>query len=821
MTRWGWFTLLPVMLSAQSPVAAATPGADVVRSIREITLDVEQCYVVRDMSFAREDVKFFFNDGLLMFARPVAGEVVAAVFGGGEDAGDGELLLQPPGRDERQSLAKFTKTPNFDEHFQTAIFTFTDDTYAALRSGLATGARGIGEAADCQALAARWNPSLQGLGDSLAQRIAGDLLSPAPLGGGSLFAALQSSRLGHFDVIFDPLADDQILLGQLTEYDKTVSYDVWTSFPARSTRDGTAPKREMPIRITAWNIAATLDDTLRLKARSRATFVTGPDGARALSFVLSHMEQVTAVRVDGAPAELLFQESARSRALRSDENVMFLVLAPEVLAAGTTHEIEFEHEGAVVVDRGSGVYTVAARGNWYPRVGQEFAAFDMEFRYPKDLTLVATGSLVEDRIEGPVHITRRRTDSLVPLAGFNLGHYARTSKNIGGMAVDVYGYRALDPALAPKPRMTVVTQPVRGLYRGAPATMQTMTILQTPLPPDPLGRMDAVAADVSASLDFFSSIFGPPPIKTLTISPIPGNAGQGFPGLIYLPTLSYIDELERPQNVQASRQRTFYTDLMVAHEVAHQWWGDLVTVAAYQDEWIQEALAQYSSLLWLEKKRGIAAVNAELEYARAELLALGPDGRTMDSFGPLVWGFRLESSRNLDQWRVMAYGKGAWVFHMLRRRLGDERFLAMLGELRRRFQFKAMSTRDLEQLAVEFGARKAAAAQPPPAARDEIEALFDSWVRSTGIPQVRLKYSSSGKAPQVKVTGSVEYEKSDERSVSGDFSTEIPLEIQYANGQRSIEWVRSGDRPMPFTLTLRQAPVRISVATTHTLATSR
>jgi aminopeptidase N len=162
---------------------------------------------------------------------------------------------------------------------------------------------------------------------------------------------------------------------------------------------------------------------------------------------------------------------------------------------------------------------------------------------------------------------------------------------------------------------------------------------------------------------------------------------------------------------------------------------------------------------------------------------------------------------------------------MLRRRMGDERFLAMLGELRRRFEFKTVSTRDLEELAKEFGSRqittKAAAGQPAAVARDEIEELFDSWVRSTGIPQVRVKYSASGKAPLVTVKGTVEYEKSDERGVGSDFETMIPLEVQYANGQRTIEWVKSGDKPETFTLTLRQAPVKVTVATTMTLATSR
>jgi hypothetical protein len=67
----------------------------------------------------------------------------------------------------------------------------------------------------------------------------------------------------------------------------------------------------------------------------------------------------------------------------------------------------------------------------------------------------------------------------------------------------------------------------------------------------------------------------------------------------------------------------------------------------------------------------------------------------------------------------------------------------------------------------------------------------------------------------------VSYEESSQRGVFGDFSSEIPLEITFANGQRRIEWVRSGDRNEPFSFTLPQAPTKISLATSSTLATER
>ena len=108
-----WLTLLPGLLPAQAPLPS---GAELAQSISSATLDTGQCYRVRDLSFTRDEIKFFLNDGLLIFTKPVAGEHVGAIFAGGEESADGELLLLPPNRDERTSLAKFTRTPNLDEH---------------------------------------------------------------------------------------------------------------------------------------------------------------------------------------------------------------------------------------------------------------------------------------------------------------------------------------------------------------------------------------------------------------------------------------------------------------------------------------------------------------------------------------------------------------------------------------------------------------------------------------------------------------------------------------------------------------------------------
>src|SRR5260370_21537161 len=123
------------------------------------------------------------------------------------------------------------------------------------------------------------------------------------------------------------------------------------------------------------------------------------------------------------------------------------------------------------------------------------------------------------------------------------------------------------------------------------------------------------------------------------------------------------------------RLKVFFLDWLLAHEAAHQWWGNVVFYASYHDEWLMEALANYSALLYLEKRKGAKANEAILDEYKRNLLAKGANNEPVDSAGPVVQGGRLESSLTPDAWKAITYGKGTWILHMLRRRLGDERFI--------------------------------------------------------------------------------------------------------------------------------------------------
>src|SRR5208282_1112972 len=106
---------------ATTDVATAASPSELVRAIRENGLDPAACYRVRDLSFAKEDVRVYLNEGYLIFTKPAEGRRTAALFSSDVEGGDGEVIVLPPNRSERESLARFATLPNLDEHIHSGF----------------------------------------------------------------------------------------------------------------------------------------------------------------------------------------------------------------------------------------------------------------------------------------------------------------------------------------------------------------------------------------------------------------------------------------------------------------------------------------------------------------------------------------------------------------------------------------------------------------------------------------------------------------------------------------------------------------------------
>ena len=195
-------------------------AGDIAREVRESSFDRDECYRVRDLTVIKEDIRVYLTDGYLIFSKPVAGRRIAAVFATDVEGGDGEVIVLPPDRAERRSLATFIDAPNLDVHVGAALLLFTGDVYEQLKSQMANNPanRKVSEMAPL--LDEHWTPVLRNLGTSYQVRLTLDLMGK-PAGPDNLFAGMfQSSKTGNFDVVYDPDNIEQILVGQLTTRDE-------------------------------------------------------------------------------------------------------------------------------------------------------------------------------------------------------------------------------------------------------------------------------------------------------------------------------------------------------------------------------------------------------------------------------------------------------------------------------------------------------------------------------------------------------------------------------------------------------------------------
>jgi hypothetical protein len=744
----------------------AVSAADVAREVREMSLDPGECYRVRDVALPKDEARFFFTDGYLIFAKPVAGIRMSAVFTADVEGGDAEVLVLPPNLGERRSLASYTGSPNLDEHLAAAVLIFSDDTYAKLSEQIHQNAANKKVPEMGALMAEKWTPVVRNIAASFQVRLVWDALLGEPQGHGFLAVSMSGRNLGNFDFYYDRSAREQIVMGKLNTRDNLLYFDVWS------------------------RIDATLRPDLNLSVVTRVKAKPGRAALPVLAFDLAQSMRITAVQVDGRPAEVLQRESLRSELLRNVGNEMFLVVPQAPLEQGKEHELEFRHEGKVIFEAGNRVYYVGARSNWFPNVDLQFAKYDLTFRYPKDLDLVTAGELVEEHEEGDWRVTRRKISAPIRMAGFNLGQYERVRLKRDGYTVEVCANRAIEPALGGK-------GPEAAEGRRGPHREPEMVILPPELPPDPLARLQEIASEIASALEFYAGRFGPPALPNLTVAPVPGRFGQGFPGLIYLSTMSYLAPQNKAIRSLDAHGRLFFSDILQAHETAHQWWGNVVTAAGYHDEWLMEALADYSALLYLENKNGSQPVAMALDSYKTNLLQL-VKGQTLESTGPIVLGLRLESSQTPNAYYNITYGKGSWIMHMLRRRMGDDRFLAMLADLRKKYERKALSTEDFRLLAARF--------LPPQSGDPQLENFFDQWVYGTGIPALKLSYTVKGKAGAVRLNGTVT-----QSDVASDFSVLAPVEIQLGHGKTLTHWVRTADGAVTFSVPLPQAPVKVQL----------
>ncbi len=290
--------------------------------------------------------------------------------------------------------------------------------------------------------------------------------------------------------------------------------------------------------------------------------------------------------------------------------------------------------------------------------------------------------------------------------------------------------------------------------------------------PEQRGVLAGAFREADSVVTFFARTFGP----------------FGYEKLAHLQSLTRFGGMENASAI-------FYADRafrgsgvsygLIAHETAHQWFGDLVTEREWPHLWLSEGFATYLAALYTQHSRGDSAFRAEMARTRETVLRADVVARrpVLDTIEPTLTNLLNANS----------YQKGGWVLHMLREEVGDDAFFRGLRIYVERHRHGTALTDDLRD-AVALAAGR------------DLQPFFTQWLTRPGFPEIETqwKYEATGKLTlTVKQSGRF-----------GLFT--VPLTVEFTDGAGTTHRSRLVVPAQPesvFTLSvgLRAAPAKMRV----------
>ncbi len=519
---------------------------------------------VNNLVLKRDAGTFTFRSGTFYFLTPVNGKVTGAVF-----VGDASFTLAPPLAMEKKSIFLLTQEPELHETFSTAVFRFTDETYAEIKKagGVSQGTPGgMNELGEIN------NALKRKLYYNLTGRLLQDVLSDEP--GGAFFAFIDGKKYNGKEIF---AVDPHGAMGRDPEEVVFLTWDdnkrgTWAAFHySQEYKDGTASGTQQNgvIDLQAHKLDTQFERSGKLTGDATTTFMALRSGLQVVPFDLFGSLRVQSVTGQGGESLDFIQED-------KDYDSDLYVILPKALRAGETYSIRTLYSGKdAVSNEGGGNYFPIARYNWYPNYGglRDYALYDLVFRIPKGLKMAATGWRTKDVTEGAWNLTEWQSTTYQSVAGFNFGDYKSETVKLGnGFEIETFANTATPDWL-------------RGL--------EDSQVVNT------TGMMKKAAAEAELSLALYTDYFGPTSFKRISMTQqTAGNFGQAWPQLVFLPLTSLLDSGTRFR-VTGFDPKGYFT-VVGPHEVAHQWWGHTVGWASYREQWMSEGFSELSASLIIQ-----------------------------------------------------------------------------------------------------------------------------------------------------------------------------------------------------------------------------
>ena len=416
-------------------------------------------------------------------------------------------------------------------------------------------------------------------------------------------------------------------------------------------------------------------------------------------------------------------------------------------------------EAAEMFGVGEPRYVYSSRSYWYPQaLFPDYATATLELTVPPEWGVIASGGAL---------------DANPPITGSQGEEPGRFS------FAAIQPVRYLSALISRFEDHTVPTRQVRlGNDRTRPpvpradgAVFYDTLVIDVQGSPRSVKEIESVASRTADIASFYAELLDDIPYPTLTMaltdSRLPGGHSPAYFAVMNheLPRLPGTMISWKTDPVSFSRYPSFF----LAHEIAHQWWGQAVGWKNYHEQWLSEGLAQYFAALYAERDGGPKVFTDIIRQMRRSAM------RNSDE-GPVYLGYRLGHLEGETRvFRALVYNKGAMVLHMLRGLVGDEAFFAGLRRFYHQWRFQKAGT-DALQLAFEIESGRS------------LGRFFDRWIHDTALPELQFSSHTETTANGEEIV--LRFEQLTERL----FDLPVSVDLTYRSGEEERVVVPVRDR---------------------------
>ena len=392
------------------------------------------------------------------------------------------------------------------------------------------------------------------------------------------------------------------------------------------------------------------------------------------------------------------------------------------------------------------------RAYWYPQPPvSDYATARLSFSLPNDYDLIATGTPTGPPTPAPGVVERGQRAHRI----FNF----TSERPVRYLAFVVTRLRPVDTNQIDDVAMTVVAN-----ARQA-------------------GRARSLSGRAQEIFRFYRSLVGKAPYPSFTLAfterDVPGGHSPAY--------FAVVDQVLHTAGITWRNDPVNfdnYPSFFVAHEIAHQWWGQAVGWKNYHEQWISEGFAQYFALLYAERHLDGVAPSV-LKQMRRTAMAQSDEG-------PVYLGYRLGHIKGQTAvFRSVVYNKSAMVLHMLRRLIGDEAFFKGVRDFYAAWEFKKAGTNDFQAVMEQASGRK-------------LDRFFATWIFGQTVPRVSFSHRVEGDHAIVRLEQEGE-------------PVDIPLTVtlNYASGEPGNVVVALADKVAEQRIPLKGALRSIEVNDDH------